>query len=166
MRGSRKFCQRGSKFDNICFLFFVVGEGIEDPDTAIYWPSSARQQTPFKRCFAGGPMMSNIECWLGSFVIFQGIRTSIAKKPYIFCDFSEGVTTLDPHMCIHRLICASDIGRQQNGVFSWRDEDNLHAVTTYVPIYQFLLCVILIFFIDCHRKEYNMIRQPREKTFF
>ena len=53
MRGSRKFCRRGSKFDNIFFLFFAVGEGIEDPDTAIYWPSSARQQTPFKRCFAG-----------------------------------------------------------------------------------------------------------------
>ena len=26
----------------------------------------------------------NIECWLGSFVIFQGIRTSIGKKPYMF----------------------------------------------------------------------------------
>ena len=25
-----------------------------------------------------------IECWLGSFVNFQGIRTSIAQKPYIF----------------------------------------------------------------------------------
>ena len=25
--------------------------------------------------------------WLCSFVIFQGIRTSIAKKPFIFCDF-------------------------------------------------------------------------------
>ena len=32
----------------------------------------------------------NIECWHGSFVIFQGVRTSIAKKPYIFCDFSGG----------------------------------------------------------------------------
>ena len=32
---------------------------------------------------------ANIECELGSFVIFQGIRTIIAKKPYIFCDFSS-----------------------------------------------------------------------------
>ena len=31
----------------------------------------------------------NIECWLCSFVIFKGIRTSIAKIPY-FCDFSGG----------------------------------------------------------------------------
>ena len=29
----------------------------------------------------------NIECWLGSFVIFQGIWTSIAKKPYSFVIF-------------------------------------------------------------------------------
>ena len=35
-------------------------------------------------------MMANIECWLGSFVIFQGIRTSIAKKPYIFVIFQGG----------------------------------------------------------------------------
>ena len=32
----------------------------------------------------------NIECWLGGFVIFQGIRTSIAKKPYIFVIFFRG----------------------------------------------------------------------------
>ena len=29
----------------------------------------------------------DIECWLGSFVIFQGIRTTIAKKSYIFVIF-------------------------------------------------------------------------------
>ena len=29
-------------------------------------------------------MQPNIECWLSSFVIFQGTQTSIAKKPYIF----------------------------------------------------------------------------------
>ena len=29
-------------------------------------------------------------CWLSSFVIFQGILTSIAKKPYISYDFSGG----------------------------------------------------------------------------
>ena len=44
-----------------------------------------------------------IECWLGSFVNFKGIRTSIAKKPYIFVIFQGvGVRTpvhpLDPHM--------------------------------------------------------------------
>ena len=37
----------------------------------------------------------NIECWLGSFVNFQGIWTSIAKKPYIFVIF-QGVQTHCP----------------------------------------------------------------------
>ena len=41
MRGSRKFLQRGSKFDNVFFLF---DKGIEDPNTAINGQSSACQQ--------------------------------------------------------------------------------------------------------------------------
>ena len=48
MHGSRKFCQRGSKFDNV----FLVDEGIEDPNTAINWPSSARHSLP------GGSMVA------------------------------------------------------------------------------------------------------------
>ena len=28
-------------------------------------------------------LWANIECWLCSFVIFQGIETSIAKKPFL-----------------------------------------------------------------------------------
>ena len=38
----------------------------------------------------------NIESWLGSFAFVQGIRTSISKKPYIFCDFTVGGGGLDP----------------------------------------------------------------------
>ena len=37
LHGSRKFCQRGS-------IFFLVDEGIEDPNTTINRPSSARQR--------------------------------------------------------------------------------------------------------------------------
>ena len=33
---------------------------------------------------------TNMECWLGGFVIFQGIPTSIAKEPYIFVIFQGG----------------------------------------------------------------------------
>ena len=44
MRGSRKFCQWGSKFDNVFLVFFLVDEGIEDPNVTISGPSSARQQ--------------------------------------------------------------------------------------------------------------------------
>ena len=38
----------------------------------------------------------NIECWLGSFMIIQGILTSIAKKPYIFVIFQAGGEVPDP----------------------------------------------------------------------
>ena len=31
-----------------------------------------------------------IECWICSFVIFKGIRNSIAKKPYIFVIYQGG----------------------------------------------------------------------------
>ena len=75
---SRKFCQRGSKFDKV----FLVDKGIEDPNILqIIRP-------PAKRLLNGvllaGRWWPNIECWLDSFVIFQRIRNSIAKKPYIF----------------------------------------------------------------------------------
>ena len=43
-----------------------------------------------------GQWWPNIECWLGSFVVFQGIRTSIAKKPYVFVIFRRGVLTSCP----------------------------------------------------------------------
>ena len=42
---------------------------------------------PAKRHFNGfslaGRCWPNIKCWLGNFVIFQGIRIRIAKIPYI-----------------------------------------------------------------------------------
>ena len=45
MGGSRKFCQRGSKFDKLnIFFFYLVDEGIEDPNIAINGPSSANQR--------------------------------------------------------------------------------------------------------------------------
>ena len=43
MYGYKKFCQRGSKFDNV-FCVFLVDEGIEDRNTAINGPSSAHQR--------------------------------------------------------------------------------------------------------------------------
>ena len=46
------------------------------------WPAS---ETPFKWRFAGWPIMANVEWWLGSFVIFQGIRTNpIALLSFFF----------------------------------------------------------------------------------
>ena len=38
-------------------------------------------------------------CWLGSFVIFQGLRTCIAKEPYSFVIF-QGGGAMDPRMSV------------------------------------------------------------------
>ena len=54
MRGPRKFCQRGSNFDKVFFLF---DQGRADSST-ISRPSSAHQQNAIKWCFAGVPMMT------------------------------------------------------------------------------------------------------------
>ena len=94
MRGSRKFCQRGSNFDNV----FLVDERWEDPNTTISRPSSARQRNAIKMAkltmgiqyLDGVSLACNIECWLGSFVFFLGIWTRNAKKPYIFVIFQGG----------------------------------------------------------------------------
>ena len=57
---------------------YPQGPSLAHRQNAIWWP--------------------NIECWLGSIVIFQWILASIAKKPYIFCFFRE-----DPGPCPHPL---------------------------------------------------------------
>ena len=53
--------------------------------------------------------MDQIKCWLGSFVIFQGIRASIAKKPYISVIFQWGsglpFPPLDPLELKHIHVC-------------------------------------------------------------
>ena len=74
MRGSRKFYQRGSKFDNVFFLFFFFVDGWrKDQNTTISGPLSARQraiicspaghyllasETPLEWCFSGVSMMA------------------------------------------------------------------------------------------------------------
>ena len=97
----QKVIQRGSNFENFFLLLYLVNEWIWIP--LKYW---AIMGLPAKRHFNGVSLACrwwpNIECWLGSFVIFQGFRTSIAKKPYILWFFRGGVRIpcppLDPHM--------------------------------------------------------------------
>ena len=60
MRGSRKFCQRGSNFDNVfLFVLFLVNEGWEGRNTTTsaghHQPAS---ETTFKWRFAGVLMMA------------------------------------------------------------------------------------------------------------
>ena len=65
----QKVLSEGSNFDNV--FFFAVDEGREDPSTTIIGPSSTCQRKAIKWRFPGVPMMVNIKCWLGSFVILR-----------------------------------------------------------------------------------------------
>ena len=98
MRGSRELCQRGSKFDNVV----LVDEGDRGSKYRYKWaiigPTAKRHLNGVS---LAGRWWPDIKFWLGSFVIFQGAGTSIAKKPYMFVIF-QGVWTpcppLDPPM--------------------------------------------------------------------
>ena len=64
----------------------------------------------------------SIESWLGSFVVFKWIRTSIAKKPYIFVIFQGGVRTPCPPLWIRT--CYRPLGHWKRGsfdnhIFAW-----------------------------------------------
>ena len=87
MRGSGKFCQRGPTLTRFfCLFVFYEGRGSKN---------SKKKRTTIgpaaKRHLNGvslvGRWWPKIQCWFGSFVIFQGTRASIAKNP-IFCEFS------------------------------------------------------------------------------
>ena len=86
MRGSRKFCQRGSNFANVV----LVDEGREDSNTTFSRPSSARQRTPLNGVPLAYRWWPNIECWLGSFVIFRGSGPVFLRNPIFFVIFSGG----------------------------------------------------------------------------
>ena len=100
MRGSRKFCQRRSKFDKV----FFFDEGIEDQNTAINGPSSAHQQNAIEMAFCwranDGPTLN---AGLVAAIFFQGIQTSIAKKPNNFEIFQGGwgPDPLSPPLDLH-----------------------------------------------------------------
>ena len=94
MRESRKFCQGGGGIQLFFFTFFL---------NFFPWWGKERIQIPLKRAISAPPakrqlhgvMLAgrwwpNIEWLLGSFVIFQGIRTIIAKKPYLLVIFQRG----------------------------------------------------------------------------
>ena len=84
MRGSRKFCQRGSNFDVFfccCFFSWWREVGSKHLSSCHCWPAS---ETPFK-CW-----WPNIECWLSSFVILRGFRPVLLRNPIILWFFRRG----------------------------------------------------------------------------
>ena len=89
MRGSRKFFRGGP----ISTAFFKLKRGSKYHEKrAIIGPLAKRHLNGVSLPCQWGP---NIECWLGSFAIFQGIQTVLLRNP-IFCDFSGGGGPLSP----------------------------------------------------------------------
>ena len=107
MRGSRKFCHRGPNL--ITFMYYFSWWGDRGSKYRYKWTIIG---PPAKRHLNGVSLadrwLPNIKCWLGSFVIIQGIRTSIARKPYIFCDFSRETGPHAPPPLWTRLCAGTD----------------------------------------------------------
>ena len=91
MEGARSKCPVGRYLSSVTTC--------ADPESFFSWWGAKRgpRYYNYKRAIIGPqaklayrwwPIM---KYWLGSFVFFQGIRTSIAKEPYIFVIFQEGV---------------------------------------------------------------------------
>ena len=87
-------------------------------EPCISGPSSARQRNAI---YLNGVSLAcrwwpNIECWLGSFIVFQGIRTSIAKKSYIFVIFQRGsvlpAPPPPPHTHLWIRACGSNVWKR------------------------------------------------------
>ena len=92
MHGSRKFCQMGQLNSDV---FAVVFKSADEGRERILVPLKAdhhrpARETPLNGVSLAGRWWPSIECWLGSFVIFQGIWTTIAKEPYSFVIVQEG----------------------------------------------------------------------------
>ena len=101
MRGSRKFCQRGSKFDYVFFLFlffvFLVVEGIEDPNTAINGPSSTRQLNAILMVFRWRADVSpTLIAGLVALRFFGGSGPILQRNPIFFVIFQGEEGGPDP----------------------------------------------------------------------
>ena len=91
MRGSRKFCQRGSNFDKFFFFFFFFFfERREDPNTTICGPTSARKRNAIQMAFRwrvdDGPTLN---AGLVALCFFRDPDQYCHGTLY-FCDFSGG----------------------------------------------------------------------------
>ena len=82
---------------------FLADEGREEYHykLAIIGPPAKRYINGFSLAGWWWPI---IKCWLGSFLILQGIRASIAKEPYIFVIFQWGPDPLSPPSLDQRMM--------------------------------------------------------------
>ena len=57
---SESFVRGGPILISFYLFNFLVDKGREDPNITKSWPSPAPSETPFKWCFAGGPMVAQL----------------------------------------------------------------------------------------------------------
>ena len=93
MLGSRKFCQRGSNFDNVFFLVDWRGI-IQIPLLAGHLGPTS--EMPFNGVSLVCRLWPKIESWLGSFKILRGSGPVLLKKPIILWFRGGGVWTPCP----------------------------------------------------------------------
>ena len=93
MRGSRKFCQRGSKSDKVFFWVFSGERGIKIHQKRAIIGLSAKRH--WNGVSLAGRWWPNIECVLSSFGIFGESGSVLLRNP-LFCDISFGVRTPVP----------------------------------------------------------------------
>ena len=81
MRGTRKFCQRGSNFNRF-FWLFLVNERRDDPNTTISGTLRAHQ----RNTIYDGPTLNSglVALWF-----FRRFGPELLRNPK-FCDFQEG----------------------------------------------------------------------------
>ena len=102
-RGSRKFIQRGPSLTTFFWSWWGMGGSKPHYIRAINGPAN---ETPNGVSLADRWWLSNIECWLGSFVIFRWCGPVLLKKPTFLWGFffREGVRTpgppLDPSLTL------------------------------------------------------------------
>ena len=99
MRGSKKFCQRGTKFDNFFFsILFLAHEGREDPNATVSVPPSARQGNAIEMAFCwranDGPTLNAgfVALW------FFSVSEQILFRNPIFLWFFRGFWTPYPSL--------------------------------------------------------------------
>ena len=89
MREFRKFCQRGSNSD-----IFLVDKGREDKNQLKLGHHRPASETPLNDILLACSWRPNLECWLGSFVIFKEFAPVLLWNPiflWLFREWGSGI---------------------------------------------------------------------------
>ena len=161
MRGSRKFCQRGSTTLTRFFFFFfslIRGGRIQIPLLV------GHQRPPVKRHLNGVSLVGwwwpNIECWIGSFVILRGSGPVLLRNPIFFVIFQGGgldplppPPPLYPHMEKYTLFCKKQYFAFSDQLIYFLDGhripcsfDRVHMKSAWTSMYYYFMIYFLVWY--------------------